>query len=488
MMRNQNNKEAFNAACRNDFYTFTQKAFNIIDSSQEFIPNWHLELLCDKLAQCAKGKIKRLIINIPPRNLKSHCASICLPAFILGHKPNARIVCVSYSQDLANKFSRNTRKLMESSFYKNIFQTKLSKEKQTESEFETTKNGYRYATSIGSTLTGIGGSYIIIDDPIKAFDATSENIRKTVNDWYNNTLISRLDNKKDGVIILLMQRLHLDDLTGHLRKQDDWEVISLSAIAEKDETFILSNNKTVGRKLGSVLNPELEPIEILENHKKIMNSYNFSAQYQQRPIPLKGNIIDFNDFTLYSSNELPKDGIFFQSWDIALKEGKNNDYSACVTGKYCNNMLYIDNVYRKKLDMNDLINKINNMYNNIGAGVVIIEDSSISTHLLQFIKKGRKIFPIGYKPQGDKVYRANCASFHIKSGKVLLRNDAPWLDDFKAEINAFPYGKHDDQVDALSQLINYVMEHENKYKKTYKYQHKNELLERLYKTFGRENI
>ena len=283
-----NNKETFNALCRNDFYAFMQKSFNEINNSQEFISNWHLELIADKLKQCKDGIIKRLIINLPPRNLKSHCVSICFPAYILGHNPNARIVCVSYSQDLANLLSRNTRKLMDTNFYKEIFQTRLSKDKQTESEFETTKNGFRYATSVNSTLTGIGGNYIIIDDPIKSDDASSATIRKNVNEWYNNTLSSRLDNKQEGVIILVMQRLHLDDLTGHLLKQDGWEVLSLPAVAEKDETFILSDGAIVGRKAKSALNPKLEPIEFLEQQKNYPITFSLpnisKIQFQRKGI------------------------------------------------------------------------------------------------------------------------------------------------------------------------------------------------------------
>lgn len=447
--------QVFNAACRSDFYTFMQKAFKVIDGSQEFQGNWHLELICDKLEQCMRGDIKRLIINIPPRNLKSHCASICLPAYILGHKPNAKIVCISYAQVLANKLSRKTRKLMESSFYKNIFQTKLG-DKNTENEFETTENGSRYATSVDGAATGDGGGFIIIDDPIKASDANSETKRNKVNEWYRNTLASRLNHKVEGVIIVVMQRLHIDDLTGNLLKQDDWDVLSLPAIAEEDETFTLSDGRMVGRKAGSALNPKLEPLEVLEKLRKIMSNSVFSAQYQQRPIPAKGNIINFDDFQFYDHSELPQGATTFQSWDIALKDGADNDYSVCITAKYSNGVLYIDNVCRYKLEMLNLVKEMYYQYNSANTNHVIIEDSSITTHLLQYLNKESIIFPILYRPQGDKVSRANNASLYIASKRVRLRKNASWLDDFKAEINAFPNGKNDDQVDALSQLIDAV--------------------------------
>lgn len=176
-----NKHTMLNNICKNDFYAFMQKSFHEIDNSQPLMKNWHLELICDKLQQCINGTIKRLIINIPPRNLKSHCASICLPAFILGHNPKARIICVSYAQTLAESLSRKTRQLMESAFYKKTFTKTHLGDKNTENFFETTQNGFRYATSIDGSLTGIGGNFIIIDDPIKADDALSDTVRTRVN-------------------------------------------------------------------------------------------------------------------------------------------------------------------------------------------------------------------------------------------------------------------------------------------------------------------
>lgn len=446
-------KEVLYAACRNDLYAFMQKAFHEIDASQEFKGNWHLELICDKLQQCLNGKIKRLIINIPPRNLKSHIVSISFPAYILGHLPSERIVCVSYAQTLANDLSRKTRQLMDTEFYKQVFKTRLG-DKNTENLFETTCNGYRFSTSTEGALTGFGGNWIILDDPIKADDAQSEVKRNNVNNWYDNTLISRLNDKVNGVIIVVMQRLHIDDLTGHLLKQNGWDLLSLPAIAEYDECFTLSNGKVVGRQAGEALNSDLEPLEILNNQQKSMSNYNFSAQYQQNPIPAKGNVINFDDFGFFDSS--PRAAETFQSWDIALKDGKDNDYSVCITAKYKDNILYIENIQRFKFDMLALANKMQELYRNCECNHLIVEESSISTHLLQYIQSKSNLYPIKYKPQCDKVTRANNASLFISSGRVLLRRNAVWLDDFKSEINAFPNGKHDDQVDALTQLIGVI--------------------------------
>lgn len=148
---------------------------------------------------------------MPPRSLKSICTSVAFPAWILGKDPSKRIITTSYSDELASKLARDCRAVMDTKWYKELFpQTRLNPNKRTETEYETTKNGYRLATSVGRTLTGRGGNFIIIDDPIKPQEALSETKRKSVNQWYTNTLYSRLDNKNTDVIIIVMQRVHTD--------------------------------------------------------------------------------------------------------------------------------------------------------------------------------------------------------------------------------------------------------------------------------------
>src|SRR5829696_8123380 len=207
----------------------------MVSSAAVFVPNWHLDAITYALSQVASGKINRLIITVPPRHLKSICASVCFPAFLLGHDPTRRIVCVSYSEPLAKKHANDSRALMRSPMYRRLFPgTRISGEKDTELEFMTTARGFRLATSVGGTLTGRGGNLIIIDDPMKPADAYSESAREQVKQWYGNTLLSRLDNKAKDPIIVVMQRLHVDDLVGHVLEQSGWTVVNLPAIAESE--------------------------------------------------------------------------------------------------------------------------------------------------------------------------------------------------------------------------------------------------------------
>jgi len=204
------------AFARNDFYTFMHRAFRELNATAPFLHNWHNELVASKLEACRQGEITRLIVNVPPRSLKSHAAAVSFPAFVLGHNPGAQIICVSYGQDLANKHSSDCRTVMTSEWYRRLFPTRLSPHKQSVQEFQTTQNGFRLATSVGGVLTGRGADFIIIDDPLKPDEALSESQRSAANQWFDHTLYSCLNDKRQGVIIIIMQRLHEDDLVGHV--------------------------------------------------------------------------------------------------------------------------------------------------------------------------------------------------------------------------------------------------------------------------------
>src|SRR5688572_14705584 len=223
---------------RNDLGTFIHRTFQTVAPGQRFLPNWHIEAIACHLMLCMSGRIKRLIISVPPRNLKSICTSVAFPAFLLGHDPTARIVCASYSQELAAKHARDCRTVLEARWYQTNFpNTRLDRRKMGEAEFDTTAKGYRLATSVGGTLTGRGGNYLIIDDPMKPSDAYSEVKRVQVHEWFDTTLLSRLDDKVNDVIILVMQRLHEDDLVGHIlaKAGEHWVHLCLPAIATASE-------------------------------------------------------------------------------------------------------------------------------------------------------------------------------------------------------------------------------------------------------------
>src|SRR6266516_231742 len=200
------------AILRSDFYSFIQAIFPVVSPGAALQPSWHIEAIAFQLSRVLRGETKRLIITVPPRGLKSICASVAFPAFILGHDPQRKIICVSYSEALARKHANDCRAVMWSDSYRRLFpRTQISPRKDTDLEFACTLGGYRLATSVGGTLTGRGGNFIIIDDPMKPQDAASEAARETTKQWYSNTLLTRLDDKAADAIVVVMQRLHMDD-------------------------------------------------------------------------------------------------------------------------------------------------------------------------------------------------------------------------------------------------------------------------------------
>ena len=297
------NTNTYAALLRQDFYSFIQRCFLVLNPETPFLGNWHLELLAAHLEACRTGRCRRLIINVPPRSLKSITASVSFVAWLLGHQPSARIIFASYGQDLADRHARDCRIVMGDAFYESTFPaTRILTRNQSMSDFATTARGGRMATSVGGVLTGRGADFLIIDDPSKPDEAVSDTRRQSVNDWFDNTLLSRLDNKRTGVIIIIMQRLHLDDLVGHVIQQGGWEVLSLPAIAEEDEVHRIVTpfgEYTHTRKAGEALHPQQEPLEMLQDTRQQVGEYVFAGQYQQSPVPLGGGLVKGHWFKTY---------------------------------------------------------------------------------------------------------------------------------------------------------------------------------------------
>jgi hypothetical protein len=225
----------YDTLLRQDFSAFVARCFHDLNPQAELAMSWHLEVIAAKLAAVRERKIRRLIINLPPRHLKSLMASIAFPAWCLGHDPSAQILTASYAQDLADKLARDCRSIMTSAWFRRIFSTRLAPHRTAVQEFLTTRGGFRLATSIGGVLTGRGADIILIDDPLKPEEALSDAQRQAANEWFDHTLYSRQNDKRHAAIVIVMQRLHEDHLVGHVLAQEPWEVVRFPAAAELDE-------------------------------------------------------------------------------------------------------------------------------------------------------------------------------------------------------------------------------------------------------------
>jgi predicted phage terminase large subunit-like protein len=449
-------RQLFRATLRHDFAPFIHRCFVTVDPGTTYLDNWHIAAIAHQLERIRRGEIHRLIINIPPRNMKSISASVAFPAFVLGHDPTRRILCASYSQELSAKHSRDCRAVMESAWYKKVFPlARLNPNKSSVTEFETTARGYRLATSVGGSVTGRGGNLMIIDDPLKPEDAHSEVKRTGTNTWYDSTLSSRLDQKSEDAIVIVAQRLHCDDLVGHLLDRDpSWTVLNLPAIAVVAEYIDLGHGVFHRREIGDLLHPEREPQSVLEEIKLQQGSLTFSAQYQQAPVPVGGALVQREWLHTYTEAPARQEGDrVIQSWDTASKAGPKNDYSVCTTWLVRKKRYYLLDVLRVRRDFPALKKLIVSHAQAFRVRSVLIEDAGSGIGLIQELKHDGKIHPVKIAAERDKLSRLEACTAPMEAGQVFIPESAPWLADYLNEILAFPNGKYDDQVDSTSQFL-----------------------------------
>ncbi len=443
---------------RCDLSSFIQRAFETVNPGMRYLHNWHIDAIAYQLERIERGEINRLIITMPPRSMKSISASVAFPAWLLGRDPRLRIVAASYAEGLSEKLARDNLKIMQSRWYCEAFPTtRIATGHGARSDFETTCGGGRFSTSVGGTLTGRGGDIIILDDPHKPEDAASEVRRKSVLDWYRSTLLSRLNDPAGDPIVLIQQRVHEGDLAGVLLEQGGWTHLDLPAIAEEPVTIDLGKRGGIRREEGHLLHPARLPRSLLEQRRVEQGSYVFAAQYQQRPAPLGGGIVKWEWFHTYDTppEKVAGDRIV-QSWDTASKASEANDYSVCTTWLVRGEQAWLLDVFRARLEFPELHRKISRQARRWKANMVLIEEAGSGIQLLQDFRHTEGITVKGVIPKDDKATRLLSVSHMIEGGNITVPASAPWLATFQREITLFPNGKHDDQVDSVSQFLKWL--------------------------------
>jgi predicted phage terminase large subunit-like protein len=450
------------AILRQDFLAFVEKVFTEVSPGDRYLYHDYVAAIAYALMNLSGAESPRLIVNLPPRSLKSILVSVAYPAWILGHDPTRKIICASYSEDLARKFARDFRRVVDSRWYRDLFPSmRLSSSKASEGEMATTRGGFRLTASIGSTLTGRGGHYLIIDDPLKPLDAESDPERMRANEWFASTAISRLDDKRRGVVIVAMQRLHQDDLSGCLLGKGGYDHLSLPAIATTDESYPIGGGRFFRRRIGEVLHAERESIELLEARRREIGSRFFSAQYQQAPVPAEGAM--FKAAWIKRTERLPARAEFedvIQSWDVAAKIGSGNDWSVCTTWGLLGEQVYLIAVRRVRLEFPELRRLVLELNEAYRPSRVLIEDANTGSALVQTLEQERVVNVVGIKPTLPKQVRASQQTAVFEAGRVLLPADADWVGDFENELLAFPNGRHDDQVDSAVQFLAWFAENQ----------------------------
>lgn len=451
------------AAQRSDLAYFLIKCFETLHPGEPPLQLvWYLRAICYALEQVKSGDRKRLIITVPPRHLKSVTTSVAFAAWLLGHNPAMKIMVASYSQDLARLHASQCRTILETAWYQRLFPaTRISDRGNRALELITTAGGARKAVSVGGSITGFGADLIVVDDCMKADDVRSQAMREEVRVWFDSTLMTRINNKAEGRIVSIQQRLHEDDLPAYLLEKG-YEQLNLTAVAEKRERIQIGRDLVHHRHVGDLLNARREDAQVLDHLRRELGPAVFAAQYQQCPIAPEGNLVRMEWFGTY---EVAPDRTSFlkvyQSWDTGMTAAPTSDYTVCTTWGFHRetSKWYLLNVLRERLDYPDLKRAVIRLQRQWEADKVLIEDAGSGKSLSQDFRASGPLRPIMIRVASDKEARFIGTHAEIERGLFLLPAEAVWLDAFRSELKAFPSGRYDDQVDSLSQFINFQLRH-----------------------------
>ena len=450
------------ALMRSYLVFFLPWAFRVLHPGEEPLKmHWYLWAMCQAFQLTAIGKTKRLVINLPPRNLKS-ITSVAYTAWLLGNNPKHKIMLVTYGSSLVKEHIENCRVLMSHPFYQLLFPGTRLKPGGKGHMLRTTLGGGCRSITVGGATTGHGADTILIDDAMKAEDIASEARREELERFYSGTLITRLNNKRRGVVVSIQQRLGEDDLPGRLIDAGA-EHLCLPAYDDKEVIYDIGFGRRYRRAIGEVLRPDAEDRETLDRIRREMGPHKFATQFLQQPCALEGNIIRTDAFARFDLNAYERRNFhkIVQSWDLATSEDPKADWSVCMTFGFLEERWYLLDVVRERMGYARLRDRVLAQNNLWRADKVLLEDAGAGTHLWQDFWEGGQLRPFRVRPTADKVTRMVGQLAYIEDGRLLIPREAPWLPILLSEFRSFPDVSHDDQVDALSQFLIWVKTHPN---------------------------
>lgn len=451
------------AVLRQSFVEFTKQVFKTVSPAATYNHNWHIEAICEYLEACRRGEIRRLIINMPPRSMKSITCTVGWPAWLMGHEPGTQIIAGSYAASLAQKHSMDTQLVMNSRWYNRVFENIHIDPRQADKrKFVTTERGHRLAVSTGSQATGEGADFIIIDDPTNPAQAASDAERETANNWFDQTITSRQNDKNTACMVVVMQRLHEEDLSGHLLDKGGWTHLNLQAKAEEKRIISIGNFRKVIQE-GELLDPVRLSQKVLDETESDMGAYPYAGQYQQNPAPDEGGILKKKHWRKWLKDTPPSCDYIIQTLDTAFEEKEENDYSVITTwgifmsmgldGKERAGVMLLNCVY-DHWSYPDLKIAAIKEYKLFKPDKVIIEKKASGMSLLQDLRKmGYPVVP--FSVAKDKVYRANVASPVLEKGHVFYM-ERDWSKKVIKECAVFPNGANDDIVDTCTMAWLYL--------------------------------
>tara|TARA_R110000796_G_scaffold193434_2_gene309947 strand:- start:2182 stop:3621 length:1440 start_codon:yes stop_codon:yes gene_type:complete len=446
---------------RRSLKEFTRNSWQAIEPGRDFYDNWHLDAISEHLQAVVEGDIKRLIINIPPRHMKSISVAVALPAWTWTMQPEKRFLFASYAGSLSIRDSVKCRRLITSPWYQSHFGEtfSLTGDQNQKQRFENDKTGQRIATSVDGALTGEGGDIIVIDDPHNVREAESSAVREGVLEWWDQAMQTRLNDPKTGAFIIIMQRVHENDLTGHIlaNAYDDWDHLCLPARYEighptpTNSSLYFTDPRT---KEGELLWPERIDEKTLLNLESSLGSYASAGQLQQRPMPKGGGILKAEWWVPWEKNELPDVEYVLQSWDTAFSTKEKSSYSARTTwGVFRRNgqvnAIVLDMWY-DRVTYPELRRIAQESYAEYEPDAVLIEKKASGQSLLQDLRMAG-IPVLEYSPDRDKESRAHASSALLEDGRIWFPSDKKWAKNLIDICSAFPAGDNDDIVDTCTQ-------------------------------------
>jgi predicted phage terminase large subunit-like protein len=451
---------------RHSLRCFVEWAWPILEPGIVFLPNWHIDLICEYLEAVTAGQIRRLIINIPPRYMKSLLVSVFWPCWEWCRQPSGRYIFSSYGEGLASHHSLSRRRLIRSRAYQRFApDVRLTRDQQEKLEFHNTLGGIMVATSTGGSITGKGGNRLIIDDPHNPTQAESDTQRQQAIDFFRHTLSTRLDDPKRDAIVVVMQRLHTRDLTAVCLEQG-FDHLCLPALAPSHTTLVFPRSgRRVVRELDAPLWPERQGAVELEHQKQALGRYGFAGQYQQTPVPRDGGMFKL-EWWRYWDQLPPRFDDITLSWDLSFKGGEGHDYVVGLALGRVGAVVYLLDRFKARASFTETCHAVRRMVDTYpSARAILVEDAANGPAVVNVLQKEiRGILPI--TPEGGKWSRAAAVQPQIEAGQVLLprprfadgqrRTEYAWVEDFVEQCSLFPKGEHDDDVDAMTQALVYL--------------------------------
>ena len=440
---------------------FTKGAWPIVEPGTEYLHTWHIDLIAEHLEAVTAGEITRLIVNIPPRNMKSLQVSVMWPCWEWGPmmRPELRYLFCSYAASLSTKHSLDRRRILESDWYRAAWpHIVMATDQNVKTEYENTARGVMISTSVGGSATGKGGNRVVVDDPVNPQEAYSDADRRSANDYVDRTLPSRLDDKRRDAMVIVMQRIHDDDVTGHVLARSlpgEWVHLCVPAEAPEPTRIVFPRSgRIVTRELGELLWPEREDADVLAKMKRAMGTRDYEAQYNQNPAPPEGAMIKPAWFNFW--RELPE-GLtdWLQSWDMTFTDTDASDYVVGQVWAKTGADRYLVDQIRGRWDMPKTLQMVRALCVKWPqATLKLVEDKANGPAVIATLRRDVGGF-VAVTPKGGKIARLAAVSPIIEAGNVYVPDPAlhPWVEDYLFECSRFPYGAHDDQVDGMSQAL-----------------------------------